>query len=97
MDTLQLAIAETNNWKTAQIIPSAEEATIEEEIDITSREEPQWTRHKLRCQVDALWIQKDKKTGLGFVLLQDNHKILCGMRNDSFTSSPLQAEARGLI
>lgn len=94
---LQLAIAETNNWKMAQIIPAAEEEVLEEENGPAGREEPRVSSHRLRCQVNASWTHADKKAGLGFVLLRDDRKILIGVRNDGNASSPLHAEAKGLI
>ncbi|XP_018436360.1 uncharacterized protein LOC108808754 [Raphanus sativus] len=90
-------MAEAYNWMTAQLIPAAEKEVLEEENGPAGREEPQVFTHRLRCQVDASWTHAEKKAGLGFVLLRDDHKVLIGTRNDDNASSPLHAEAKGLI
>ncbi|KAH0860254.1 hypothetical protein HID58_088515 [Brassica napus] len=35
----------------------------------------------LRCQVDASWTHEDRKTGLGFVLMEEDQTILVGLQN----------------
>ena len=85
------------NWKVAQIVPSVEEEAITEEMNVSELDMIQRPRSRFRCQVDASWTHEDRRTGLGFVLLDDDQKCLLGLQNDCITPSPLHAEAKGLL
>ena len=52
---------------------------------------------KWRCQVDSSWKSTTEATGLGFVLLKDDAPTLFGVKGDIKTSSPLHAEAEGML
>ncbi|XP_013704592.1 uncharacterized protein LOC106408345 [Brassica napus] len=52
---------------------------------------------QLRCQVDASWTHEDRKTGLGFVLMEEDQTVLVGLQNVIKTPSPIHAEVRGLL
>ncbi|KAG5387723.1 hypothetical protein IGI04_029264, partial [Brassica rapa subsp. trilocularis] len=53
-------------------------------------------RTGFRCQVDASWVHEGQKSGMGFILMDGEKKILVGMKNCPNLTSPLQAEAEGL-
>ena len=96
LDTLQLALAEANSWKVAQIIPPIEDETIPEGLEEESAPSLWQEMTGFRCQVDASWVHEGQKSGMGFILRDGEKKILVGMKNCPNLTSPLQAEAEGL-
>ncbi|XP_056859971.1 uncharacterized protein LOC130508465 [Raphanus sativus] len=95
-ETLQLATAEAQSWKVAQITPVIAMEIDGDENSEEREEEPTREIGAIRCQVDASWTHKDKTTGLGFVLWEGDQRALVGLRNGLMTASPLHAEAQAL-
>ena len=95
-DTVQFAQKEAESWKLAQIITEITE-TQTEDRPVQAMTLQNSTIQKWRCQVDASWKSTTEATGLGFVLLKDDAPTLFGVKGDIKTSSPLHAEAEGML
>ncbi|CAG7885458.1 unnamed protein product, partial [Brassica rapa] len=52
--------------------------------------------YRWRCQVDASCKEKEEGAGLGFILFEDNHVRLVGLKKGPLAASPLHAEAESL-
>ncbi|KAF3592769.1 hypothetical protein DY000_02026370 [Brassica cretica] len=96
MDTLQLACHEAEAWKLAQILPEniwdvEARAAKEKEVDGQDR------RERWRCMIDASWTLEDTGVGLDFIMFDGTTEIMRGQRKRSNSSSPLHAEAEGLV
>ncbi|XP_013624915.1 PREDICTED: uncharacterized protein LOC106331124 [Brassica oleracea var. oleracea] len=95
VDTLHIASREAEAWRIAQIVEEIDAAGPTEE-PASQAVELQPPVCKWRCQVDASWKEKEEGAGLGFILLEDNHVKLVGLKKGPLVASPLHAEAESL-
>lgn len=88
LDTLQLAIAEAENWKMAQQVQVMEDSEDESHSLHDNTDQIQWPR----CQTDASWKEDEPLFGCGFVILHEDGSSRQGAKANVQVQSPLHTE-----
>lgn len=96
MDTLQLAVKESESWRLAQRIDTEQDRDVMEQQRTENRVLQEPYAGRWRCQTDASWINANDRTGLGFVLLDGGNPVLFGAQGTRSAATSLHAELVGL-
>lgn len=97
LDTLQFAVKEAEIWRLAQKKSEILKDPLEE-VQTETHTQAQTICHlPWSCQTDASWIDKEERAGLSFMVMNAGNPMLFGAKELSRASSPLHAEAEGLI